>query len=145
MMTTCIRNRRKSKSLKIQIRDAEQQLSNRQRRCGVRAATLTRKIHQQLIAPASLLLAGSIGFIIGEFTKRQIPNNRGAADKPDATETTPLRTALKLMASARTIYAALPLAWIMRSLHHPDASGQPPKRRFYVAETTNPFNLSDFQ
>jgi hypothetical protein len=127
MMTAGIRNRTKSRSLKDKIRDAERQLSKRQRSCGVSAAMLTRKIHRQMNAPASLLLAGGMGFIIGEVTKRQIPNNRAAAGKPDAAETTPLRTALNLMATARTLYTVLlPLAWSMKSRHHPDAPGRAP-------------------
>ncbi|MGZ8223300.1 MAG: hypothetical protein ACXWT0_16795, partial [Methylobacter sp.] len=80
------------KSLTAQIRDAERQVLNRQRGIGVRTATLVRKTHQQMTAPESLLLAGGIGFIIGELTKRQTLKVRSTADKPRAAETTPLRT-----------------------------------------------------
>ena len=63
---------------------------NRQRRTGVRTATLVRKIQQQMTAPATLLLAGGIGFILGELTQRQTTKSRGAADKVRTPETTPL-------------------------------------------------------
>jgi hypothetical protein len=83
-----------------------------------------------MTAPATLLLAGGTGFIIGELTKRQTPNSRGTAGKPRAAETTPLRTALNLMTSVHTLYTALPLAWMIKSFHQTDASGQAPERQF---------------
>ena len=58
---------------------------------------LVRNMHQKVIAPAPLLLAGGIGFILGELTQRQTAKSRGAADKLGTTETTHLRTALNLM------------------------------------------------
>ena len=135
MMKTYPLNRNKSKSLTltVQIRDAEQEVLKRQQRICVRTATLVRKIHQQMTAPATLLLAGGIGFIIGEITKRQIPNSSGSADKPRAAETTPLRTVLNLMTSIHTLYTALPLAWMMRSFHKTGAPGQAPERQSQLA------------
>jgi hypothetical protein len=132
MMKACIiLNRSKSKSLTDQIRYAERQILKRQQGVGVRTAILVRKIHQQMTAPATLLLAGGIGFIIGELTKRQRLNSRGNAVKTHAAETTtPFRSALNLMISLHTFYTALPLAWIIKSLHHPDILGQAPKRQF---------------
>jgi len=129
MMAACLPNRSKSKSLTAQIRDAEQQVLNRQQGVGVRTAALVRKIHQQMTAPATLLLAGGIGFILGELTKRQPATFHGTADEPRPAETTPLRTALNLLTSARTLYTALPLAWIMKSSRTPGAPRQAPKRR----------------
>jgi hypothetical protein len=121
MMADYLLNRSKPKSLTAQIRDAERQVLNRQRRVGVSAATLVRKIHQQMTAPATLLLAGGIGFIIGELTKRQPPKSPGTADKPRADEPSPLTTALNLITSIRTLYMALPIAWMMKSFHQPGA------------------------
>lgn len=115
------------KSLTAQINDAERQVLNRQQEVGIRTATLVRKIHQQMTAPATLLLAGGIGFVIGELTKCQTSKFRGTADRSHAAETTPLRVALNLMTSARTLYTALPLVWMMKSYFQPDASGQAPK------------------
>jgi hypothetical protein len=123
-------NGSKSKSLTAQIRDAEQQVLIQQRGVGVRTATLVRKIHYQITAPATLLLAGGIGFIIGELTKRQTPQSSGTADKPRVVETTPLRTALNLMTSVHTLYTALPLAWMMKSFNQPRTSGQAPEQQF---------------
>ena len=114
----------KSKSLTAQIRDAEQQILIRQRGVGVRAATLIKKIHQQMTAPSTLLLTVGIGFIIGELTKRQTPNNLGTADKQRAIGTSPLRTALNLLISVHTLYTALPIAWMMKSFHQPESSGR---------------------
>ncbi|HEY8096694.1 MAG TPA: hypothetical protein VIE65_11475 [Methylobacter sp.] len=117
------------KSLTAQINAAERQVLNRQQEVGIRTATLVRNIHQQMTAPATLLLAGGIGFIIGELTKRQTSKKRpGTVDKPQATESSPLRIALNLITSARTLYTALPLVWMMKSYCQPDASGQTPSR-----------------
>jgi len=78
------------KSLTAQINAAERQVLNRQQEVGIRTTTLVRKIHQQMTAPATLLLAGGIGFIIGELTKRQTSKKRpGTVDKPQATENSP--------------------------------------------------------
>jgi hypothetical protein len=111
------RNKSKSLSLRTQIGDAERELLNRQQRVGVRTATLVRNIHQQVTAPATLLLAGGIGFILGEITQRQTTQSRGAASKQSNTDTTPLRTALGLMTSIHTLYMALPLAWMIKTFH----------------------------
>ena len=112
----------KSKSLTSQIRDAELQILSRQRGVGVRADMLIKKMHQEMTAPSTLLLTVGIGFIIGELTKRQTPNNLGTADKQRATGTSPLKTTLNLLISVHTLYTALPIAWIMKSLHQPGSS-----------------------
>jgi hypothetical protein len=98
-------------SLAARIRQAERQVAKRQRGVDVQSGRLVRQIHQQMTAPGTLLLAGGIGFIIGELTKRQTPKMLGAV------ETTPWRTALNLATSAHTLYTALPLAWIVKSFH----------------------------
>jgi hypothetical protein len=113
----------KSKFLTAQIRKAEQQIVLRQQGVGVRAATLIRKIHQEITAPSTLMLAGGFGFIIGELTKRQTTNNRDTANKQRTTGTSPLSTALNLMTSIHTLYTALPIAWMIKSLHLQGASG----------------------
>ena len=117
MIKAYLLKRNKPKSLRAQIRAAERKLLNRQQRVGVRTATLVRNIHQQVTAPATLLLAGGIGFILGELTQRQTAKSHGAADKLGTTKTTPLRTALNLMTSIHTLYSALPLAWLMQSFY----------------------------
>jgi hypothetical protein len=132
-MKAYILNRSKPRSLTVQIKDAERQVLIRQRRVDVRAATLVKTIHQQLTAPATLLLAGGFGFIIGELTKRQASNRPDIAGQPRAAETSPLRTALNLMTSVHTLYTALPIAWMIKSFHQPGASGQAPERQIHPA------------
>lgn len=136
-MATSLLIRCKPKSLTAQIKDAERQVLIRQRGFDDSAVMLTRKIHQQMTKPATLLLASGIGFILGELTQCQNPKSRGAADKPRASETTPLRTALNLMASAQTLYTALPLVWMMKSLHQPSTSDQADKRQVQPEATAS--------
>lgn len=129
MIKACnIPNRNKTKSLTVQIRQAERQVLKRQRGVGIRADMVARKIRQQMTAPATLLLAGGIGFIIGELTKRRPPKFRGAADKSGIAGTTPLRTVLNLVTTAHTFYRALPLVWLMTSFRQPGAARQAPER-----------------
>ncbi|MCK9635391.1 MAG: hypothetical protein M0R41_03850 [Methylobacter tundripaludum] len=127
MKAAYLLNRSKSKSLTAQIKDAERQVLDRQQKIGIRTTILIRKIHQQMTAPATLLLAGGIGFIIGELTKPRTSKVRGTINKLEATETTPLKIALNLVTSARTLYTALPLAWIIKSYFQPGVAGQAPE------------------
>lgn len=115
------------KSLTAQINAAERQVLNRQQEVNIRTAALVRNIHRQMTAPATLLLVGGIGFIIGEFTKRQHATFRRSNEKPHDAGTSPLMTALNLMTTARTLYTALPLVWMMKSCYQPGTSGQAPE------------------
>jgi hypothetical protein len=120
----------KSKSLTAQIREAEQQISIRQRGVRVLTTTLVRKIHQQMTSPATFLLAGGIGFILGELTKRQTTNHRDTANKQRTSETTPLASALNLLSLVHTLYTALPVAWIIKSFQKTRTSDlQAPERQ----------------
>ena len=123
------RDKSTSLSLSTQIGAAERELLNRQRRVGVRTATLVRNIHQQVTSLATLLLAGGIGFILGELTQHPTTQSRGATGKLRTTETTPLRSALNLMTSSHTLYTALPLAWLMKSFYQPDLTSQTSERQ----------------
>jgi hypothetical protein len=114
MMKTCLS---KSKSLEAQINDMEQLALIRQRKVSVRTTILIGKIHQQMTTPTTLLLAGGIGFIIGELTKRRTPGNGSDTKQSMTAETSPLTTALNLIASAHTLYMALPVAWIMKTFN----------------------------
>jgi hypothetical protein len=114
----------KSRSLTAQIRAAEQQIVIRQQGVGVRTATLIKKIHQEITAPSTLLLAGGIGFIIGELTRRQTTNIRDSANQQNTTETSPLRTALNLITSVHTLYMALPIAWKVKFFGKPGTSSR---------------------
>jgi hypothetical protein len=122
------RNQINPTSLSAQIKAAEQQVLNRQRKIGIGTATLVRKMQQQMIAPSTFLLAGGVGFLIGEITKREPSKIRGATDKPHAGETSPLKTALSLVTSIQTLYTALPLAWIVKTFQHPGTSEPTPER-----------------
>jgi hypothetical protein len=95
---------------------------------GVSAASLVRKIPTNDRA-GNLLLAVGIGFIIGELTKRQPTKSPGTANKPRAAS--PFTTALNLITSVRTLYMALPIAWMMKSIHQPSTVGS-------SARTVNP-------
>jgi hypothetical protein len=89
----------KSKSLNAQIKDTEQRIANRQRKIAACTAILVEKVQQKqklVVTPATLLLAGSIGFIIAELTKypaQKLPSN---ANKRGVVETALLRVALNL-------------------------------------------------
>jgi hypothetical protein len=113
-----------SKSLTAKIRGAEKQILIRQQGVGVRATTLIKKIHQEITAPSTLLLVVGIGFIIGELTKRQTTNNRNTANKQCTIETSPLKTAVNLLISVHTLYSALPIAWMIKSLRQPRTSNR---------------------
>lgn len=133
-------NQNQSRFLTDQIKDAERQVLKRQQVLDLRTTKLVQKIYQQLTDPASLLLAGGIGFIIGEITKRQPAKVRSTVDKAQSTEksteTSPLRTALNLLTSAQTLYTALPLAWIMKSRYRPGTSAQAPKQKPHPVPTS---------
>ncbi len=132
-MTVARLSQQKLRSLTSQIRDAEWQVQNHQLKVSVRSARLVRKIRRQMTAPASLLLAGGIGFMAGEFTKRPTPGFRGTADKPRAAEPTFLRTALSFMTATYTFYRALPLAWMMRCFRQQGRSKQVSEQRLAPA------------
>ncbi len=65
-------------SLSTQINKAKHQLQNQQNLVRVRGAALGQTLHQQITNPALLFLAGSIGFITGEFAKHQAHQARNA-------------------------------------------------------------------
>jgi hypothetical protein len=104
-------------SLNVQIEDVQQRLLNRQRIIDSRTTILASKIKQQMMTPATLLLAGGIGFILGELTKKCRSDTH--SDQPQASEISPLKIALNLLASARRLYPLLSLAWMMQSRYQP--------------------------
>jgi hypothetical protein len=112
-----------STSLNAQIKATERIILNRHRVIDKRATMLTQKLYQQMTTPAALLLAVGIGFVVGELSK-----SRSTSNKPHATQTS-LRTLLNLITSARTVYATLPIAWLMKSRYKMNVSGQTPEQR----------------
>jgi len=118
-MATYLPFQLKPKSLATQIREAERQVSNRQRGVSASGAKLARQIHQQMTTPTSLMLAGGIGFILGELTKRHTGKAQSTADKTRSTAP-PLTTAINFITSAYTLYTAvLPLAWMVKPIRQP--------------------------
>ncbi|WP_292435298.1 hypothetical protein [Methylobacter sp.] len=114
-------NQRKSSSLADQIKDTERKRLIHKRKISMQVDKLVQDIHQEITAPGSLLLAGGIGFIVGELTKRsQAPKLRGAT----TAQTSPLKVATSLITSAHTLYSALPLTLLIKSLYQSDAPGQ---------------------
>ena len=101
----------KPASINTEIKNTGQQILNHQDVVDSRAHALAGKIQQQMVKPANLLLAVGIGFIAGELTQKGC----STADNPNATETSPLKVALSLVGSARTLYAALPLVLMLTS------------------------------
>ncbi len=105
----------RTKSLSAQITEVEQQLMFRQQRLNASSVKLIGNIHQQITAPATLLLTGGIGFILGELTQCPAPksSDSGYADSPAQSKTTPLSRLLTFKNSAQTLYSMLPLALII--------------------------------
>ena len=111
-------------SLSARIKDADQQVLNRKRKIDIGTAALTRKMREQMIAPTTFIFAASIGFLLGEITKREPSKIRSINDKPSTAELSPLRTALSLVTSIQTLYTALPIAWMIKTFSERGASGQ---------------------
>jgi hypothetical protein len=76
-------------------------------------------MRQQMNTPTTFLIAGGVGFLLGELTKRELPKAPSSAYKSHAVETSPLRTALSLVTSIQTLYTALPLAWMIKTFNQP--------------------------
>lgn len=107
---------KKLKSLNAQIKHCEQQVLNSKRALDSCANMLAGNIRQQITTPTTLLLAGGIGFIFGEVTRRQARDKKDTVDnKPHAKEKSPLTAAFDLMMSTHTLYSALPLTWLIES------------------------------
>jgi hypothetical protein len=106
-------NLSRASSLSAQIRATERRVASRQRQIRIHAGIVSHKIESQLTTPTNLLLASGMGFIIGELTK----NNQTVCGngKDRATTTSPLKIALNLFSSIRTVYAALPLVLVVTS------------------------------
>lgn len=123
-------NQDQSKLLTDEIKEAEWQVLNRQQVIDSRTTILVRTIYREMTDPASLLLASGVGFVVSELTKRR-PSVKvhGPIDKARITEVSPLKVALNLLTSARTLYTALPIAWIMKSRYRPRVPAQASRQR----------------
>jgi len=96
--------------LAIQIGEAERRLQNRRRLVQIRGAALRQMLHQRMTSPVMLLLAGGLGFFMGELTRRPTPQSRGTDRSPDSGypffET--VLNFIKLATWVRALFAALP-------------------------------------
>lgn len=110
------------KLLEDEIKDAESQVLSRQQLIDRRTTLLVRKIYREMTEPASLLLAGGIGFVISEITKRRPVKAYDTSVKAGTTAASPLNVAMNLLTSARTLYTALPIAWLVKSGYRPGTS-----------------------
>ncbi|MGZ8225519.1 MAG: hypothetical protein ACXWT3_02630 [Methylococcaceae bacterium] len=120
------RHSEKSGSLAAQIKETEQRLKDRQRNVNVRADILVKDLRQQITSPATLLLAGGAGFIVGELTTHP-PKNERRSIQPDTVvkseaHMTPLRNAIDFMSLAHNLYQLLPLVFIMDIFYPENAS-----------------------
>jgi hypothetical protein len=139
MFKTKLSSAIKSTSLAAQIRDTEQKILIRHRGVSVSATTLIKKVHQEMTAPSTLLLAGGIGFIIGELTKRQTTSSPDATNKQSTVQISPVKTALNLITLMHSLYIALPVSWKSRLFHQLCASGrQAPERQNQPTSAANP-------
>ena len=110
-MTTDLRNPSpRTAALAVQISEAERRLRNRRRLVQIRGAALRQMLHQRMTSPTMLLLAGGLGFLMGELTRRPTPQSRGTDRSPDSGypffET--VLNFIKLATWARALFAALP-------------------------------------
>lgn len=108
-------------SLDAQISHAERQLAERRRSIKTDGAVLLSSLRKQMTAPASLLLAGGIGFVAGELSHcparaRSAPTSV-RTDRSEVPTRSYLSAALSLLLSAHAVYKALPIAWLAKHLH----------------------------
>ncbi len=120
-------NRQKLKntlSLNAQIKDVEQQLLLRRQNISLCSNKLISDIHRQMTAPASLILAGSVGFVSGELSRCPSAKLADTASRPLLMQAQDLKTALSLILSAYTLYNTLPVAKLRTYFHHSKKAGK---------------------
>ncbi len=108
-MEANLHRRHKPAPLTVQVMHAERQVLNRQRLVSARAWLLGENIRKKLASPATLLVAGGVGFALGLIPKRKAtiadPTKRRTGS---ANATTMYARALKLIALARTLSGFFP-------------------------------------
>ncbi len=92
------------KSLTTQIREAELQVLEHQCKVFFCADRLVHRTHQHLIVPSNLLLAGGIGFVIGELTKRKSFDRKSVPAGESASITGILIDALNSLNTISALY-----------------------------------------
>lgn len=127
----------KPKSLNAQIKQAEQQILQRQRKVDVCMAALVDTVQQQVpkqltVTPMTLLLASGIGFIFSELSLYPVQKFHNS-DRQRIIQPSPLSVAVDLATSIRTLYAALPLVWLIASRYQSPAPTPAPQQSSYDA------------
>lgn len=119
-------NRKENLSvLNAQIKETERQIMDRQHYVQVRTDTLVRDLRYEATLPTTLLLAGEVGFIVGELTKPSLKKEQQTAKQAYArseADVTPLKKAMNFVSLAQNLYQTLPLVWILDTLFPEDAS-----------------------
>lgn len=110
-----------SHCLHTQIRDAERRVLNRQRAVTTCKLELIGSIRRKMVSPASLILAGSIGFITGELSKCPPREPRKTITDSGTAEPTRLRNVIDLMLMLHTLYSALPVSRLMKRFNQPSS------------------------
>lgn len=116
-MVVNIRQRYKLAPLSVQVMHAERQVLDRRRIVRVRVSVLGHTIRSQMSSPAMLLWAGGLGFVAGEFTRRQA-SRPGDAKRLRGSQDKLFGKAMKLIALVRTLSSVFPPA--DNYLHQPD-------------------------
>ena len=106
-MQTASRDRARPVSLNQRIRETEHQLADRQRSVGLRAAALRRSFRAGLGSPITLLVAGGVGFAVGQFSKRKLRAPHAGTALPGARPSF-VATLLEAFTLATTVMAMLP-------------------------------------
>lgn len=101
-------------ALTVQIKETGQQVMDQQQCVHARTSTLVRHLKHEMTLPTTLLLAGGVGFIVGELTKRPPKKERQAIkrDIEARLEATPLKEAVNFVSLARR-HLTLPLMWVV--------------------------------
>ncbi len=93
--------------LAVLVVQAETEVMLHRRRVAARVSTIGQELRTQLTSPAMFLLAGSLGFAAGIFTRPRaaMPDIK---TPPDAPPSRPLATLLSLLGVVRTLANILP-------------------------------------
>jgi len=108
-------NKPKPNSLNGQIRDAERRWARCRQGVDNSGSRLFKHLGRRITAPDSLLLAGGVGFLFGEFSKRQTVHACRQQDDSTIAETTAWSITLNFISVLDKLYTALPLILIVKS------------------------------
>lgn len=96
-------------SLTAEIGEVERRLRRRQRLVQVRTATLGQTLRRRMTAPVTLIWTGAIGFLIGEATRRPMPDPEPTqTDRPKESGRPFFETVLDLIRFATWMHALFP-------------------------------------